>query len=199
MIFVTVGTELPFDRLVRTIDEWARRQNRTDVFAQIGPSTWRPRYVEWAHFLDAAECRERMASARLVISHAGMGTIVKARELGKPILVMPRRAEFNEHRSNHQLDAMKQLAAQGSVVTVMDEKELLEKLNNLDKLDSFPSATRISQHAPRQLLELISNFIELGALSVGTDASHPDVQRPQSAPNRAGRSAQDSALMGASK
>jgi UDP-N-acetylglucosamine transferase subunit ALG13 len=176
MIFVTVGTELPFDRLVRPIDEWARRHNRTDVFAQIGPSSWRPQHVKWAHFLDASECRERMASAQLVISHAGMGTIVKARELGKPILVMPRRAELNEHRSNHQLDAMKQLSTQGNVVTVMDEKELLEELDNLDKMQTFPSVDRISQHAPRQLLDLISNFIDLGALPVGSDTSRADLQ-----------------------
>jgi UDP-N-acetylglucosamine transferase subunit ALG13 len=117
-----------------------------------------------------------MASAQLVISHAGMGTIVKARELGKPILVMPRRAELNEHRSNHQLDAMKQLSTQGNVVTVMDEKELLEKLDNLDKLETFPSVDRISQHAPRQLLDLISNFIDLGALPVGSDTSRADLQ-----------------------
>jgi predicted glycosyltransferase len=140
-----------------------------------------------------------MASARLVISHAGMGTIVKARELGKPILVMPRRAELNEHRTNHQLDAIKQLAAQGSVVTVMDEKELVEKLNNLDNLTSFPSTTPISQHAPHKLLELISNFIELGALGAGADISRADVQRPQPMPNQVGRNALDSALMGAAK
>jgi UDP-N-acetylglucosamine transferase subunit ALG13 len=171
MIFVTVGTELPFDRLVRPIDEWARRQKRMDVFAQIGPSTWHPQHVEWAYFLDAAECRRRMAAARLVISHAGMGTIVTARELGKPILIMPRRADLNEHRSDHQLDTMKEFAAQGNIVTAMDETELLEKLNNLDKLDNLPSVERIAQHAPSQLLDQISNFIEYGVLSVGADVS----------------------------
>ena len=36
MIFVTVGTDSPFDRLMQVVDEWAAASGRTDVFAQIG-------------------------------------------------------------------------------------------------------------------------------------------------------------------
>lgn len=39
MIFVTVGTQVQFDRLIRTVDEWAGARARSDIFAQIGPST----------------------------------------------------------------------------------------------------------------------------------------------------------------
>jgi hypothetical protein len=38
MIFVTVGTQGQFDRLIRTVDEWAGGHGRTDVFAH-GVST----------------------------------------------------------------------------------------------------------------------------------------------------------------
>ncbi len=37
MIFVTVGEQLPFDRLVRAVDEWAAASGK-EVFAQIGNS-----------------------------------------------------------------------------------------------------------------------------------------------------------------
>ncbi len=36
MILVTVGTDGPFDRLIRIVDDWACRNNRSDIFAQIG-------------------------------------------------------------------------------------------------------------------------------------------------------------------
>lgn len=189
MIFVTVGTELAFDRLVQTVDEWAYRHGRKDVFAQIGPSIWRPRHIEWAHFIDASECRRRIAAAKVVVAHAGMGTILTAREFGKSILVMPRRASLNEHRSNHQVDTTKELAAQGSIIAAMDENELLEKLGNLDNL---PAADRISGYAPKHLLDRISNFIELGVLGGGADVStgkyEPNRLVPQFAASNAAES-----------
>jgi len=168
VIFVTVGTELAFDRLVKPIDESAFRQNRKDVFAQIGPTAWHPRHVEWANFVDAPECRRRIAEAQVIIAHAGMGTILTAQELGKPILVMPRRAELNEHRTDHQLATVKGLAGHAGIIPVMDENELLEKL---DHLDDLPTVDRISSHAPREFLDSIRRFIELGVTSVEANAS----------------------------
>ena len=89
MIFVTVGTQLPFDRLVRAMDEWAARHHRNDVFAQIGPANaYRPRHVQWSNFIPAPEFRRWMERADLVVSHAGMGTIISALELGAPILLI---------------------------------------------------------------------------------------------------------------
>ena len=38
MIFVTVGTQLAFDRMIKAVDEWAGARGRTDVFAQVGPA-----------------------------------------------------------------------------------------------------------------------------------------------------------------
>ena len=37
MIFVTVGTQLSFDRMVEVVDRWAGRSG-AEVFAQVGPS-----------------------------------------------------------------------------------------------------------------------------------------------------------------
>jgi UDP-N-acetylglucosamine transferase subunit ALG13 len=167
VIFVTVGTELPFDRLVRPIDEWASRTGRKDIFAQIGPSTLRPEHIEWANFIDASECRKRIADASVVIAHAGMGTILIARELGKPILVMPRRAALAEHRTDHQLGTVRELAARNAIVPVMDENELMAKLDNLDSLAA--STDHISPFAPTDFLNKIRSFIELGVISVGAD------------------------------
>ena len=42
MILVTVGTDLPFDRMVRVVDDWAGETGRRDVFAQIGEGGWEP-------------------------------------------------------------------------------------------------------------------------------------------------------------
>ena len=90
MILVTVGTELPFNRLVRVVDEWALATGRQDVFAQIGETDWRPKHIAWSKFLQPTEFARRFAEAEIVVAHAGMGTILSALQWEKPILVMPR-------------------------------------------------------------------------------------------------------------
>ena len=51
MIFVTVGTQLAFDRLIGAVDAWAARTPGSDVFAQTGPGTYTPRHIEYAAFI----------------------------------------------------------------------------------------------------------------------------------------------------
>ena len=83
MIFVTVGTQGQFDRLIQTVDEWAGARGKMDVFAQTGPSNYQASYIHAERFISPNEFRERVKSASLVIAHAGMGSIITALELGK--------------------------------------------------------------------------------------------------------------------
>ena len=73
MIFVTVGTDMPFDRLLKVVDSWAAETGRNDVFAQIGEGGWEPRHIKFANFLQPPEFVERFKSARVIVSHAGHG------------------------------------------------------------------------------------------------------------------------------
>lgn len=134
MIFVTVGTDLPFDRMMRVIDDWARGNNRRDVFAQIGEGGWRPGFIEHAEFLQPPEFKERFNEATLIISHAGMGTILSALLYGKPILVMPKRASLGEHRSEHQVATARKMMELGNVNVAFDETELRFRLDHLNEL-----------------------------------------------------------------
>ena len=124
MIFVTVGTELPFDRLIGVVDAWAGRTKRADVFAQIGDSYKRPLHIGYKTFIEPAEFARRFAEAQVIVSHAGMGTILSALQFQKPIVVMPRRAALQEHRNEHQLATARRLAALGKITVAFDEAEL---------------------------------------------------------------------------
>lgn len=130
MIFVTVGTDGPFDRLVGTVDQWAARTGYADVFAQIGTSTMRPGFIRFTHYLEPTEFTRCFASASLVVSHAGMGTILTALQHQKPLLVMPRRAALGEQRNDHQLATARRLQALGKVTVAFDEAELVALLGS---------------------------------------------------------------------
>ena len=157
MILVTVGTQLPFERLVRTVDAWAGEVGRSDVFAQIGPQAEPPRHVEWARDLAPAEFDERLEAAPLVVAHAGMGTILKALSLGKPVLVMPRSSALGEHRNEHQLATTQRFEAMGVIESAYDEAALARKLRELDALTA---ARRIRGHASEELLTTLRDFLD---------------------------------------
>lgn len=156
MLFVTVGAQMSFDRLVRTVDDWSGRVGRTDVFAQIGPTDWRPQHIQWTQFLQPPEFRAKVESADVVIAHAGMGSILTALELGKPILVMPRRGDLMETRNDHQLATAKRFLAQGRVFVAFDEQHLAARL---DQLSDLRPGERISAHADPRLIRTIRAFI----------------------------------------
>jgi UDP-N-acetylglucosamine transferase subunit ALG13 len=156
VIFVTVGTQLPFDRLIAAVDAWAARRPDAGVFAQIGPTELRPAHIEHARFLAPAECRERMRAADAIVAHAGMGTILTALELGKPIVVLPRRAAAGEHRNDHQLATARRFADLGSVGVAFDETELGAQL---DRLEGAVARPGIGRHAPAPFIAALRAFI----------------------------------------
>ncbi len=164
MIFVTVGTDLPFDRLVRTVDDWAAETQRTDVFAQIGETAWRPTHIRFSKFLEPEEFRRCFNESTTVVAHAGMGTILSALQWGKPILVMPRQASLNEHRNEHQLATAKHLAGLGKIDVAFDEGALRVKLDHLSELGV---KERITPHASPELIAALREFIHQGASSRG--------------------------------
>lgn len=158
MIFVTVGSQAPFDRLIRAMDRWAETRARVDVFAQTTVSTYRPRHITFTEFLDPMEFNRTIEAASLVVAHAGMGSIISALELGKPIVVMPRRAKFRETRNDHQVAAADWFGAQGRIIVAKDEDELAEKL---DKAMTFHETAPITREASPLLITTIRTFLDV--------------------------------------
>lgn len=125
MIFLTTGTQLPFDRLVSTVDAWAAR-SEIQGFAQIGTSSVIPAHLQHARFISQADFEARIKAASCIISHAGMGTIISALTYGKPAILMPRRFSLGEHRNDHQLATARKLA----------NREFLRFIDDADELDA---------------------------------------------------------------
>jgi UDP-N-acetylglucosamine transferase subunit ALG13 len=171
MIFLTVGAQMPFDRLVRRVDRWAQMRRRSDVFAQIGNTALRPAHVEWTHFLDPLDYRRRLAEADVIVTHAGMGTILTALEFGRPILVLPRRADLRETRTDHQLGTARALADARRIFVAWNEDELLHSLEALDKL---PAPERVSSYASLPLLTALRGFIRGDAELPARESTTPE-------------------------
>lgn len=131
MIFLTVGGQLPFDRLVDAVDEIAPKIGEA-IFGQIGKTELVPKNFEAVNFLKPDEFKSNFSKARLVIGHAGIGTILSAIELQKPMILMARRAAMGEHRNDHQLATVEQLGQIKGVHVVETADEIHELLTKAD-------------------------------------------------------------------
>ena len=147
---------MPFDRLVRAVDQWAASHDRSDVFAQIGATDYVPAHIEWVTTVDPDEFERRIADADVVVAHAGTGTILTALELGTPVLVMPRHAAKLETRNDHQIATAQRFLEMGRVAVAMDEHEMPEKL---DQLSGLAAGGKISTSASPELIEALRSFI----------------------------------------
>ncbi len=148
---------MPFDRLTKTVDQWARAQGRNDVFAQIGSTDYRPSSIQWTPFLSTEEFSQKYMEANVIVAHAGTGSIITALQLGKPILIMPRRASLRETRNDHQVATSEQFRRFDSVKVALDEKELFASLN---EIDTMRGRQTIAPYASSELVAAIRAFID---------------------------------------
>ena len=86
MILVTVGTQLAFDRLIKAVDAWVGNHPGERAFAQIGPANFQPCHMESNDFVPPDQADALFRDAELIVSHAGMGSILTALKYRKPII-----------------------------------------------------------------------------------------------------------------
>jgi len=162
LIFLSVGTQFGFDRLVKAVDSWASKNLNYKIIAQIGAGKYSPSYLECYNFIDPEIFNQYQSEAKIIIGHAGMGTILTALELGKPVIVMPRLERFGEHRNDHQLATARKMINKAGVFVANDERELIGLLDRADEI--VGQAVKIGKFASTELIVGIDKFI-CGALN----------------------------------
>lgn len=160
MIFVTVGAQMPFDRLVAWADEWAGATGRRDVCAQVGTSDYAPRHLEVLPFMDPPDFRARVEAADAVIAHAGMGTILTVLEIGRPLLVVPRLGARGETRNDHQVATARRFEQERLVQAAYDREQFMARADALERATPHPP---IPGRASDALLARLRSFVEEGA------------------------------------
>lgn len=123
MIFVTVGTQLPFPRLITELKK-TKIINKTKIVAQTASPNEVIEGIESYGFLAPNIYIEHFKAADFIISHAGIGSILTAKKYNKPILIMPRRANLNEHRNNHQVATARALENRKGIYRIETYKDI---------------------------------------------------------------------------
>jgi len=123
MIFVTTGTQLAFPRLVDAMAKLAPELGE-EIIAQIGPDT-KPRAGLTIHdALTPAQFETYFKQARVVVAHAGIGSILSAKRYGRPLIMMPRRFDLGEHRNDHQAATAREVEGREGLYIAWSEDDL---------------------------------------------------------------------------
>ncbi|HOZ47159.1 MAG TPA: glycosyltransferase [Candidatus Hydrogenedentes bacterium] len=124
MIYVTVGTMfLDFPRLINAVDRIAQDTGER-VVLQKGMGTTIPKHCECFDFKPRDEILALQAEARVIVCHAGIGSVMDALEARRPMIVVPRLKAFGEHMNDHQLDIAQAVERRGWGRMVRDMGEL---------------------------------------------------------------------------
>ena len=156
MILVTVGSsQLPFDRLLRAVDLLPRDE---ELVVQHGASSVLPRGARCESFLPFDELGALVRQARVVVTHAGVGSILLALSSGKKPFVVPRLRSFGEVVDDHQLECARRFGRDDLVTLLEDPAQLAAVVASFG--DSVPPE-RLQEDVPlvQELRRYIFNAV----------------------------------------
>ena len=98
MIFVTTGTTLGFDGLIKSIDDLIEKKQITEpVVCQIGNGKYIPKNSEYFRYKENID--DWLQKASLVICHGGTGTVLALMAMKKPFIAVANPRMADEHQS----------------------------------------------------------------------------------------------------
>ena len=155
MILLSVGTQLPFDRFVRYVDDWAYKNPGVEILAQMADGAYIPKHMQYVDYLNEEKYSSAFNRASVVLSHAGMGTVINSLIASKPVVIFPRKASLGEHRNEHQLATCSKLASLKGCYIAYEPEKLFQTLDELSTLQGGS----IGPFANNDLLRTIDHFI----------------------------------------
>ena len=145
-IFVTVGTVMPFDRILGYVDDLIDEGFITEtVVAQIGESDYSSKNFECHQTFHQDQMIGHLRSAKIAIVHGGSGSMLGAMREGCNVIGIPREAKHGEHYDDHQFELVGAFRDLGTVTEVHSKEELKAAITNLRT--AKPKAVEIDPEA----------------------------------------------------
>ncbi len=125
MILLCVGTRAPFNRLVRAVDQWAWKNPASEIFAQIGNTTFIPRNMDYVrNFYSISRQNRKFDRASLLICDLSVELLLPASERALPVLALPRLPIFGEETGIDQITLARHLKSDDFITIAQDETHL---------------------------------------------------------------------------
>ena len=152
--FVTVGNmNQPFPRLLACVEAIASELPQP-IVAQAGNTPYASEAMQVVGFLPPERFAELVRTARVLVMHAGAGSIIHALQAGRAPVVMPRRASLGEAIDEHQSELAEAFAKRGRLLVAHDAESLLAAVREAMRAPPSPP-----QAAPTAMVRLVEAAI----------------------------------------
>lgn len=162
MIFVTLGTQdKQFKRLLDAVENINIDEK---IIMQTGSTNFatNKKNIEIHDFLSLEKFNTYMKEARIVITHAGVGTIIAGLKMNKKMIVAPRLQKYNEHVNDHQLQILETFAKDKYIIPLNDFSKLEELVNTDFEPEKFKSNNKnFIDKLDNEINKLLKNKWEL--------------------------------------
>lgn len=147
---------MPFDRLIKAMDAWALRHPDENVLAQTGEGSWVPTHMPYREMFSPDEFRRHCSNCNVIVSHVGMGTVIMAADLQRPLVAVPRRQHLNEANSDHQVATAAWLRDRPGV-SIIDSELDLE--GAIERMAATRGAATFGSESQSRLCARIAQFL----------------------------------------
>lgn len=157
MILVLLGTfQKDFSRPLKALDGAVQLGLiHEQIIVQAGHTLFTSTNMQIFKFFSSDELDKLYMAANLVITHAGVGSILKGLKLSKKMIAIARLNQYNEHVDDHQLDILDEFARQGYLIP-WKENDNISSL--IQKAATFTPAGLKQQQG--ELEEFLIEYIE---------------------------------------
>lgn len=157
LIFVVLGThELPFTRLLKEVDRLKTEGVIHErIVVQSGHTKYESEQMELIPFMSFEEMDRLYDEARIIIAHAGTGSIIQGVKKGKRVIAVPRLEKFGEHNDDHQLEIVAQFGQAGHIIGTEGPDDLEEALKKAEIFEPVPFVS-----GRENILKLLEDFID---------------------------------------
>ncbi|GGW79597.1 PssE/Cps14G family polysaccharide biosynthesis glycosyltransferase [Salegentibacter mishustinae] len=140
MIIVLLGTfPTAFKRPLIEIEKLCKKGLITEeVIVQSGHTQFDSEYMKMRSFISPDELTELYKQARVVITQAGTGSLIKGMKLNKKIIAIPRLAKYGEVVDDHQEEILHEFTKLNYILPWTEDIALEEVLSKIDDFKPSP-------------------------------------------------------------
>ena len=140
MIITLLGTfPASFTRPLVEIDRLCREGIiKEEVLVQNGHTRFDSEFLEMRSFIPPDELTDLYKKARVVISQAGTGSLIKGLKLNKKIISIPRLAKYGEVVDDHQEEILQEFTKRNYILPWTEGITLESVLNRLEDFEPSP-------------------------------------------------------------
>ncbi|WP_339923305.1 PssE/Cps14G family polysaccharide biosynthesis glycosyltransferase [uncultured Cyclobacterium sp.] len=156
MILVLLGTfPAQFVRPLQAIDLLCKEGViKEKVIVQSGFTEFSSEHLIFKAFLPVEKLDELYKEARIIITHAGSGSIIKGLKLEKKVIAIPRLSKYGEVVDEHQMEILTEFEKENYLLG-WRESDNLEEL--LAKIEDFEPQPFISKK--QNIIDFLDEYI----------------------------------------